>query len=283
MSVSERDDVIRFIKRHTPVSDVFIDDFFSLVDPTARKKDFVVDLAVAAKWLGMTKGNLMRAVTRHGFERDVDFRVSKESAPGSGKRAHRRPVLDVMLTTDCFKGLCMLVNTPKSKLARSYYIAIEETLLRYRQEVERALGERIEQLERNQRSAGAAQGDAPGVVYILRAPAGKTTAHKLGMTSDLAKRLRSHQSALADDLDVVFVFKTQHMKRVEACAKAVLKGHEYRKYKEVYSADLGLLKKVISQCEDICAQVVTLPKGRAAGAGLVGGAEHDHFLAMIPT
>ena len=44
MSTSERSDVVRFLKRHTPVSDVFIDDFFSLVDPTARKKDFVVDL-----------------------------------------------------------------------------------------------------------------------------------------------------------------------------------------------------------------------------------------------
>ena len=219
----------------------------------------------------------MRAVTRHGFERDVDFRVSKESAPAAGKRANRRPLLHVLLTTDCFKGLCMLVNTPKSKLARSYYIAIEETLLRYRQEIERELGERIRELERNQ-GPGPAQGDSPGVVYVIRAPAGRTTAHKLGMTGDLARRLRSHQSALADNLDVVFVFKTMHMKRVEACAKAVLKGNEYRKYKEVYSADLDLIKKVISQCEDICAQVVTLPKGRATGGG---DHNHDHFLAMI--
>jgi hypothetical protein len=68
--------VVAFLKRFTSVSNSFIDDFFSLVDPAARKKDFVIQADAAAKWLGMTKGNLIRALNTHGFESGVDFSVT---------------------------------------------------------------------------------------------------------------------------------------------------------------------------------------------------------------
>ena len=74
--------VVAFLKRYTSVSNDFIDDLFSVVDPFAGKNAFVVNA-------------------------------------------------DVHLTTECFKCLCMMVNTPKSKQARAYFIAVEDTLLRY--------------------------------------------------------------------------------------------------------------------------------------------------------
>ena len=60
ISRDDKGSVVAFLKRFTSVSNSFIDDFFGLVDPAARKKDFVIHADAAAKWLGMTKGNLLK-------------------------------------------------------------------------------------------------------------------------------------------------------------------------------------------------------------------------------
>lgn len=287
--------VVAFLKKYTTVSDAFIDDFFSLVDPSAGKKDFVIPADAAAKWLGMTKGNLLRALKIHGFIEASDYTVSKEASSlenNGSKRPHRRPMNIVMMTTECFKSLCMLMNTPKSKMTRSYYIAVEDALLKYRDEIVAGLQQRVIELERNQKTYKHSQGDAPGVIYVLRAPSGSITPnrlgmmsrksrrielYKLGMTSNFIKRMESHQSALPDNLEVMWVFKTEHMARVEACAKGVLKNVKYRKYKEVYQTDLDSIKSIVAGCEELCREVKPF-LGKRAKVG--GGQNIDHFMII---
>lgn len=58
--------------------------FFSLVDPSAGKKDLVIPAEAAAKWLGMTKGNLVRALNTHGFDDMSDYAVSQEENKAGG-------------------------------------------------------------------------------------------------------------------------------------------------------------------------------------------------------
>ena len=223
--------VVAFLKRYTSVSNDFIDDLFSVVDPFAGKNAFVVNA-------------------------------------------------DVHLTTECFKCLCMMVNTPKSKQARAYFIAVEDTLLRYREDIEASLRGRIQVLERNQAPKAALQGNSPGVVYVLEVPISEgLTAHKLGMTNNFVRRMRSHQSAMADNVKVEYVLKTDHMKEVEACAKALLRGTTYRKYKEVYQADLDVIKKVVSGCDEISREVVSLPQKKLQIGG-AHGQPCDYFLVL---
>jgi phage anti-repressor protein len=264
------------------VSNDFIDDLFSVVDPFAGKKVFAVNADVAAKWQGMSKCNLMRAVRHHGFKEGTDYTVKNEPQP-PGKRLPRRPRLTVLLTTECFKCLCMMVNTPKSKQARAYFIAVEDTLLHYREDIEASLRGRIEVLERNQAPKAALQGSSPGVVYVLEVPTSEgLTAHKLGMTNNFVRRMQSHQSAMADNVNVEYVLKTDHMKDVEACAKALLRGTTYRKYKEVYKADLDVIKKVLAGCDEISREIVSLPqkKRQKTFGGCAHGLQSDYFLVL---
>ena len=60
------------------------------------------------------------------------------------------------------------------------------------------------------------------------------TLYKIGRASDLKMRLNSHNSPLANDLNVLYECETENIKQVEACIKALMKNAHYRKYKEVF-------------------------------------------------
>ncbi len=127
-------------------------------------------------------------------------------------------------------------------------------------ELMQVMQERIESLERNQAPKRLKkQTSSRGVVYVIVAWGNMKNIFKLGRTIDLTRRLMSHSSASADNLKVMFVFETDCVEAVESCAKAMLKEHKYRKYKEVYQADLSMIKKVIAGCGAVCN---TLRRGR---------------------
>ena len=56
-------------------------------------------------------------------------------------------------------------------------------------------------------------------------------------------------------MDVLYLYKTEDMLAVEACAKGALKGKQYRKYKEVYEASLDVIKDVIEGCGKLVTRV----------------------------
>ncbi len=90
---------------------------------------------------------------------------------------------------------------------------------------------------------------------------------KIGKTVDLASRLRSHGSARADSLDVLYVYKTKCTDKVESCMKLMLRERQYRKYKETYQIDLDALKKVIAACDDACMAPVYRRRGPSPQTG----------------
>lgn len=113
-----------------------------------------------------------------------------------------------------------------------------------------------------------------GVVYLIAAGPDVTRFSlsksglpliKLGYSGDYEKRLRSHGSARGDALDTLFTYKTDDMVAVEACAKAVLKGQQYRKYKEIYEAEQSVLESAILGCGTLIAKVQRAVKRQKGG------------------
>ena len=133
---------------------------------------------------------------------------------------------------------------------------------------------RIKQLEASQRPLDAAYLNR-GVVYVLRAAEG-VSLHKVGRTKDLAARLRSHNAARADRLEVLHVYKTDAADRVELCVKAALKGQQYSKYKEVYRADLDVIKHAIHACGELCRRVQRSCSARRAGITAQAGGDGSY-------
>jgi hypothetical protein len=101
-------------------------------DQYSRQKTLVVDAGMAARWLMLTKGNFMRALRRSEFKEGKDYHETVEEVAAHETRPRRRPIHNVMMTMECFKGVCAMMTIPKSKEVLEYFTASEETQLRYK-------------------------------------------------------------------------------------------------------------------------------------------------------
>jgi phage anti-repressor protein/predicted GIY-YIG superfamily endonuclease len=271
-------DVTSFLKKYTPVSATFIDEFLSMYTVSSRPTDFVVDLDVAARWLATSKENLKKTLVKsYSLGMDYDVRTAEESREhGKGR------LMRVTMTADCFKTLCMQSRTPKAAEVRAYFLAVEAALFRYRVEIADAMSARIGVLERNQRPAVARlKVSGEGVIYVIRASGEMDSLYKIGRTKNLLQRMRSHGSAMADSLEVVYIFKTRCVEKVESCMKVMLKEHQYRKYKEVYQVDMELLKSIISKCDDACMELVYHKTQRPSRRGEAQQHSGGSFYAVV--
>ena len=91
-----------------------------------------------------------------------------------------------------------------------------------------------------------------GVVYIMRPidhPNKKFK--KMGFTYDLNERLDVANSAIPNNMEVLFRLYTDEPERVEACAKIIAAKFQYRPpKKEYYEISLKMLKKIIYDCNE---------------------------------
>jgi hypothetical protein len=69
-------------EKYTPVSDSFIDEFLSMYTLNSRPTDFVVDLAIAARWMSVLKGNLKKTLAA-SYTRGIDYEITLPPADGS--------------------------------------------------------------------------------------------------------------------------------------------------------------------------------------------------------
>ena len=81
---------------------------------------------------------------------------------------------------------------------RRLYISAEKSLIRYRDAITERMGERIKELERNQKSAESRL-RCRGVIYVIRASKTSTSLYKIGRTVSAHHRLRSHNRAAVQE------------------------------------------------------------------------------------
>ena len=88
------------------------------------------------------------------------------------------------------------------------------------------------------------------IIYIFRALNSDLTLYKIGKTINSKTRFSSHNSPLANDLEVIFQYETENIDQVEKCIKSLMKKAQYRKYKEIYQVNLDIIKKAIKDCDN---------------------------------
>lgn len=230
-----------FVKKMSSVPDSFIDELFEFYQPETLQTDFVLRLDIVAKWLKVQKRRLVETL-RYSYKENIDFSVTK--IPRTNQQTpHANNNKQYMLTPDCFKRLSMLSRSKNAEMLRTYFIEIESLFLKYKDETMKGMEESIKRLERNQK--GKQVPLKQGYIYIIKTP---ENMYKLGRTKDLAQRLKAYKTGLADDPDVIYLYKTEDLVTVESCVKNMLKKKQYRKYKEVYQADPELIKYFIENC-----------------------------------
>jgi phage anti-repressor protein len=276
------DELISFLKRVSPIPNKFIDDMFSLYHPETAQTDFAVDVSAVATWLGVRKDVLMRTL-RASYTVDIDYSVTRMPNPSSQNKYGRNAYKHVLLTPDCFKRVCMRSRGRTAEDVRTYFIQVEALVVKYRSQMAEGMQQELSRLASTQHARTLPVTERrEGYIYVLRASQKYDTVVKIGRTRDLMRRLREHAAALADDPEVLFLFRTDDAAAVETCVKGWLSDRRWKgagsRYREVYKADPEMVKQLIHGC-DLAGKVKRV--SGAAKIKSIGGGSKELMIAIV--
>ena len=243
-----------YLKKYSSISNSFIDDFFGLYSIKTTNNDFVINLDIVSKWLKSYKKNLKRTLVNTYIEK-ADYIIKLEE-PGKG-----RPSETVLLTPDCFKRLCMLSRTEKAEEVRTYFLQLENHIDKYKDFIIEGLSQKVAKYETELKPEPV--NTTKGAIYVIRTSEDIEGVYKIGRTKNFADRIKVHQSSHPDKLDIVHVYETDNIEKVEQCLKQQLKETAYRKRREFYEIDIDILKDLIKTCD--CMNLSIRNKTRMTG------------------
>jgi len=236
-----------FLKRHSAIPNAFIDSFLSMYDADTVQTDFVIDANDAASWLSLGK-NVVSRTLRQGYKKNIDYTEQKSTKIMPGKYGGNNYKI-IMMTPDCFKRLCMRSRSKRAEEVRTYFIQLESLIVKYKSFIIEGMDKEMAQMERSVRPK--IDVDGLGYVYILKASPEKDSVYKIGRSGALRSRMATYATGTIDGVEVLFRYRTDNYKAVERCTKAWMKEYQYRKYKEVYQADIDMIKAIIRGCDEV--------------------------------
>ncbi len=246
-----------YVKLTSTVPSKFVDELFEFYDEKTNQTDPVIRLDIVAHWLSANKRKLVETL-KQTYKLNFDYIISK---PTNIKkkvfRANNNKLY--LITPDCFKRLAMLSRSKNADMVRTYFIEIENMFLKYKDQTLEGMQMEIDRLERNQKPKTGLYGKVlepnAGYLYVIRASEEKNSLVKIGRTKDLVSRLRNYDSGRANDVEVLYTYRVPDIVGAEGCIKSLLKKFQYRKYKEVYQADIDMVKELIKGCGDLSAKL----------------------------
>lgn len=263
-------DLKEFLKQHSTIPNTFVDSFLSIYNPETIQTDFVVDVDLAAKWLKIFKKTLLKTL-RESYTLNIDYKI--EAIPTKTKYGGNN-YKKVLLTPDCFKRLCMRSRSKKAEEVRTYFIMLESLLVRYRTVLLKGMDADMKNMQDSVKPKS--NNDSAGYIYVIKASSSKDSVYKIGRTQNLNNRLATYQTGRLEGIEVVYKFRTENHKKTEACVKLMLKEYQLRKYKEVYQANIDMIKTIIQKCDDTIAYTKVYSK--KASVKMDGG----YYLIVSP-
>ena len=104
----------KFLNKYTTIPNLFLEDFINLNN--VKNISPIINFDLICKWLEIPKYDLKKTLIKN-FEKDYDYILNTIISP-----SHKE---EILLTSNCFKELCMLSRSKKSKLVRKYFIEME--------------------------------------------------------------------------------------------------------------------------------------------------------------
>jgi len=192
---------------------------------------------------------------------DVDYKIEKTKKNHETYRGSTM-IEKITMTPICFKELCMISESEMAKLVRSYYIALEDLMVKYHYYIEDELKQKIGLLETNQKPKVNIKG---GIIYFFEALNVKIhvdddVLYKLGKTKNKNNRFNTYNSGNANDIEPIFILEVNDIDTVEKCIKNLLVKYQYRKHKEIYKIDINMLKEACNMCDELVAGFVRYEK-----------------------
>ena len=234
-----------FILKYSFININFINDFYNIIkeDYIERYSEFLIDSELLRKWLQINNRRIFNDTIKRSYKKNVDYKLEKiKKSEGSG--GHNLEV--ITLTPEAAKKICLSTNSKLGPKVQQYFIDLELILYKYKNYIIDGMQKKINQLENNQKPKINSQ---KKIIYVFRALNTDLTLYKIGKTINSKTRFSKHNSPLANDLEVLFIYETDNIDQVESCIKALMKKAQYRKYKEIYRIDLDILKQTIKDCD----------------------------------
>lgn len=235
---------VQVVKLFTTVPHKFVDDFYSFYQDDTYN-EYIVDIDKLSEWLDVPKSDLMKTV-RRSYQKDVDYVVKSAPKKEKNQKYGGNRHLQVMITLDCMKRICMRSQSAMAETVRSYFIEIEEFQRKYNDQIVNGLMRDIQDMAMKENARD--NNDGPGVIYIIRASKGNSSLYKIGQTKDLYKRLSTYNTGRAEDVEVLSIYKTPYRKEVEKCLKRLMKEKQYKSRREIYHVDWSIIQKLIMGC-----------------------------------
>ena len=241
---------IDFLKKYSIIPISFINDFFKIIDyKEVNSLDKTIDLENVVKWLNIQKKKAKETLIQT-YKNNIDYVIIKEKK-SIGRGGHNKET--ILLTINCFKKFCQLTKSIKGNEVREYFIQVESLLNKYKNYIIDGLETKIKKIQKGKKPLVNPE---KGVIYVFKVPdTTDNNLYKIGRTQDLKKRLQSHQSPLAEDIEILFISEVHDTVAVEKCVKGFMKEYQYRKYKEIYQVNLDIIRDLIGKCSEIDANM----------------------------
>jgi hypothetical protein len=215
-----------FILKYSFINIKFINDFYNIIkeDYIEKYNEFLIDSEILRKWLQINNRRIFNDTIKRSYKKNVDYKLEKiKKSEGSG--GHNLEV--ITLTPEAAKKICLSTNSKLGPKVQQYFIDLEVILYKYKNYIIDGMSQKIKQLENNQKPKINSN---KKIIYIFRALNTDLTLYKIGKTINSKTRFSKHNSPLANDLEVLFIYETDNIDQVESCIKALMKKAQYRKY-----------------------------------------------------
>lgn len=110
---------------------IFVNSFYAYLNhhPT---DDFVVDFDIVCNFIGFTRKDNFKRLLEKNFREGTDYQnlllPKEEQVKVNGGAGLNKET--IMLNVDTFKNICMLANTQQAKIIRTYYIKLENVVMK---------------------------------------------------------------------------------------------------------------------------------------------------------
>ena len=194
----------------------FINDFYNIYDPDGTNNiDFPIDIEIIAKWVNSKKGKLKETLI-NTYTKNIDYKITKKK---EGKISKSNKEI-IMLTSDCFKRMCLSSKTLNSEEIRTYFLELEKLVSNYKNYIIERLQKTITILENNTKEISQ---KIKGTVYVLRSLKDIDGIYRFGQTEDFKKRIINYNSANSDKMEVMYIYETKNSKKIQDCVIAQIK------------------------------------------------------------
>lgn len=233
-----------FLIKNSTISKTFIDDFYEIIreDYFDISNQFLISSNKLQIWLNISSRKDFHDTIKRSYKINIDYIITKPNNKGIGKNNEKI----YMLTPDCAKMILQSTKSKKGVEVRRYFIEIEKMLYKYKDIIIKNLSNELNLVKNNQKPK---IDNNKNKIYVFKALNTNLTLHKIGRTKNLKNRLKSYNSGLANDLQLIYEYETENVEQVEQCVKSLIKAAQYRKYKEVYEIDLKIIRRFIKRCD----------------------------------